>query len=540
MRSGSSKKGIVILLLLSFFIVGVYVYVKKKNAVKLQEPIVAAEGVKNVILNTNYFFDLERLDGLVGTDNIKLTTVVHSGKMACDLSGGIEYGPSIVKIINSITSQPLKKVSASVWVYPLTDNPNVVLTASIVNSKGEGVFWDGKSTEKQIFPKNKWSKINAGYNLPIEKITGDDELKINIWNKGKTDVIIDDIEIVYGENNERRGVYSGMDPSAFYENRYVPLKNKPPFKAVFLQKEEINNNNSTFITPDPANPLADFSPNDVFLTGNFISDNKNLDEIICIKNKKCAFFQYDSERRFFREVLVTAVFGKINWDQNVQIFSGDFNKDGVSDALIIDSKTGIWELFNLKNKKWELIFEGTSLFTKSPLSFVSKPFVSRAFSDTNTDALVVLNNKDYLILQFNKQTNTFDKKVVNLSSVDTIGFTSTSMIFDGGFKKGYDDQILKLNTDWRFDLKLINKSATGFEIVNSVDFKGYPADCNPKYYECIKIVSGKFINSETALIVMMRNCSNAEFNGKQCALFENIPYLPNSTQLYILENEGKQ
>ncbi|MES2590983.1 MAG: hypothetical protein V4608_03775 [Bacteroidota bacterium] len=501
--------------------------------------MLTSEVVKSVILNTNYFFDLETSDGLVGTGNIKPAAITHSGKMACDLSGGKEYGPSVVKTINTITSQPLKKVSASVWVYPLTDNPIVVLTASVVNSKGEGVFWDGKGTEKQIFPKNKWTKINAGYNIPVEKITGDDELKINIWNKGKTDVIIDDIEIVYGENNERRGVYASIDPNVFYENRYIPVKNKPPFKMVFFQKQEISNNNSTFITPDHTNTLADLSPNDDFLTGNFIEDNKNLDEIICVKNKKCAFFQYDVEKRSFQEVLVTSVSGKINWDKKTKLFSGDFNKDGVQDVLIIDNKTGTWELFNLKNKNWVLVSEGASLFNESLLSPDSKPFVSSAFSDNNTDALIVLNSKDYFILQLNRQTNTFIKKVVSLPSADTSVFNGTSVIYTATCNNQKSKQFLKLDTDWRFDFKLISKDATGFEITNSIDFKGYSGDCNPKYYESVKIVSGKFINSETALIVMMRNCADVEFDGKQCALYENVAHLPNSTQLYILENGGR-
>jgi hypothetical protein len=91
-----------------------------------------------------------------------------------------------------------------------------------------------------------------------------------------------------------------------------------------------------------------------------------------------------------------------------------------------------------------------------------------------------------------------------------------------------------MNTDWRLDLKLMQPDKDGYTIIGNIDFKGYPDDHNPKYYEFVKIVAGKFTDpKQSSLLVMMRNCADDHFNGIHCKEYENIAALPNSTQLYI-------
>jgi hypothetical protein len=449
--------------------------------------------------NTNFFFDFETTTGLNGIETIKETTA-HSGKFACDLSGNKEYGPSIIKKIKDVSKEPIKKIKLSIWLYPLTDNPNTVITASVTNSKNETVFWDGKSSENKHFPKNQWSKINAAFDLPIEKITPEDLLTVNIWNKGKSDVLVDDLEIVYGENAERRGAPSTLDANAIYEKHFIAKRNKPPFKTIWLQKQEIKNENSTSLVADKKSITAEFSPNDSFLTGNFFTEKNNLDEVICIKSTGVGMFGYSQEKKGFLKIWETLNRNDSIWNEINSFSFGDFNNDGKSEVLVLNKSNQDWCLIDFDGKKWNVRSKGNK-------NNLNKTWISKFEPPTFG------NSKDV--------------------------FRSSDILYPGNYFGEASPETLKLNTDWRFDLKLVEQQKDGYTILGNVDFKGYPNDNNPKYYEFVKIISGKFlVSSKTSLIVMMRNCADSNFNGTQCNLFESLPELPNSTQVYSFEGDA--
>ncbi len=533
-----SKKSILFLFLSAVCLAaGIYIYLTKKSVHKNLPEITNNGRQEAITINSNFFFDLETTEGLSGIDNIKPTTA-HSGKMACDLSGGKEFGVSVIKKISDAGIFPMKRTAASVWVYPLSDHPDVVLTATISNSKNETVFWDGKSTEKMEFPKNKWTKINALYNFPVEKLSPDDVLQINIWNKGKTNVIIDDLEVVYGECNERRGTYSNIDANEFYEKRFTAQRNKPPFPIIYFEKQEINNNNSTLLIPTDS--LTDLSPNDEFLTGDFIIDENNIDELVYSKNGKIIIAGYSNKKKGFQiytETTETEL--QPLWKKTNKKFAGDFNADGITDLLIVNTENGSWKLFNLKSNNWNEIASGAiGELTSGWMNTNNKPFVSDLFSENKKDALVILDNYNCKTLQFNKISKTFEEKKTSLNTSDTSLFKTTSIIHTGSFTGNNEQEIVRYITEWRFDLKLMQLTPSAINMLGTVDFKGYPNDYNPKYYEFLKIIPGKFINPQkTALLVIMRNCADTDFNGEYCKEFENISYLPNCTQLYCIENE---
>jgi hypothetical protein len=527
------KKASLFFLLISAgcILVAAYIYIKKKRSHIGLPPLVSAQAGDTANINSNFFFDLETTVGLNGIDNIK-PAIAHSGKMACDLTGGKEFGFSVIKKMSDVGNFPMKKTSASIWIYPLTEHPNVVLTASISNSKSETVFWDGKSTEKQDFPKNKWTKINALYNFPVEKLGVDDVLQINIWNKGKSDVIVDDLEVVYGESNERRGIYSGVDANLFYDHHFVPQKNKPPFPVLYLEKQEMNNNNGTLLIAN--DQASDLSPNDELFAGNFIDLNNDRDQLVCIKDRNMKVFLYNTEKHEFQ--LHIEINESNDLSKEIQKFAGDFNVDGKADVLLVNPAAKSWKLMDLKNKTFEQVSAGNFNGLKNDwFSKGNKISVSNLFSAAKNDALVMLSNTHCYTLGFDKQSNNFIEQTLPLSS-DSGLFNAASVIYSGVYNGSRKQELLKYESDWRFDLKLINKTTEGFIISNAVDFKGYPNDCNPKYYEFVKIIPGKFISSaRLSALVVMRNCADVDFNGNYCKQFENLSYLPNSVQLYSIE-----
>lgn len=511
---------------------GVYIYLKKKRRVPELSALSANTDNSTGAMSTNFFFDLETTDGLSGTENIK-QSIAHSGKMACNLGGGKEFGFSVVRKLGDVGTFPIKRTAASIWIYPLSEGCNVVLTASISNSKNEGVFWDGKSTERMELPANTWTKLNALYNFPVEKLNADDVLQINIWNKGKTDVIVDDLEVVYGESTERRGSHSMVDANLFYEKLFVGQRNKPPFPVIPFKKLEINNSDSTQLIAGNTN--IDLSPNDEYLVGDFIEDKNNLDELLYFKDNKTFILGYSSEKEKFQILQETENIIKQTAGNTIaKKFAGDFNSDGRADVLIINKNK--WQLFELKDKAWNSIANGNNGELKADwFSDSNKSFVSDLFSLNNKDVLVQTNSSDYYQLQFNKTSGALEETKSNISKADSGLFNATSFIYPGDFTGRGMEELLKYDNEWRFDLKLLEKDKNGYTVVGTVDFTGFANDYNPKYYEFLKIIPGRFTDSKkTSLLTIMRNCVDKDFNGMYCNTFENLIYLPNSVQLYTV------
>jgi len=366
------------------------------------------------------------------------------------------------KKLNQFGSAFPKIISMSMWVYPLTDSPNTVLVVSVVNSKNETVFWEGKSTENKSFPKNTWTKINALFKLPTEKFNAEDVLGVSVWNKCKTDVIVDDVEIVYGESPERRGQETKVDPISIYEKRFVSEKNKPPFETIWMEKQETGKQ------------LISFSSDDTFIAANFDNDANGIDELLCIGKNKQEMFTYDLKIKAFKK---------------------------------------IWENKNQDDQLWEKdnVYTGSNSNNKTSINIQQK----------NKPLVFVLN---------------FDGKNWNRAGEQKIIPTPTSSTnpvsqYLGHFTSD-KNQTLKLDRSWRFDLKLIENNI----ILGNIEFKGYPNDYNPKYYEFIKLVPGNFLSSkQTSLIVVMCNCADPDFSGEHCNQIEDLPFLPNSIQLYSTE-----
>lgn len=501
--------------------ISVYVWNKTKEEFYIDDLVIDIFGntkIANDVLvsNSNFFFDFETTDGIVGPENIKATTA-HSGKQAIDMSDGKEYGPSIVKVIKEIATEPFKKVSASVWVYPTQEKPNLVLTASSINEQnGEAIFWEGKSTENSVFPINTWTKLNASFNLPVEKLTADNKIQINIWNKGKTGVIVDDLEIVYGTPNERKGLPSSLELNAQYEKGFTPIKNTPPFEFYFLNKKISSNS------------LAEYSSKDNIVSGNFIASSKT-DELVCIKNKTARIYSFNTDKKEFEKIAESSVNESSLFDPANIYFSGDYNSDGKQDLLCINTTNGTWQILNYLNNKWQIGFSGKNNLKEH---WYKQMYISSGKTFTDKDALIFNNGKAHITLQL--INGEWQEKIINITASAQTVFHANDLFYTGSIAGS--KQTLVLNKDWRFDLKLISTADNDPTIRYMVDFKGYESDHNPKYYEFTKLVSGNFHSENNlSLLVFAFNCTDSNFDGIKCTSIENNKQLPNKIELYTFE-----
>ncbi len=502
--------------------ISIYVWNKTKEEFYIDDLVIDFFGntkIANDVLvsNSNYLFDFETTEGIVGSENIKATTA-HSGKQAIDMSDGKEYGPSIVKVIKEIATEPFKKVSASVWVYPTQEKPNLVLTASSINEQnGEAIFWEGKSTENSVFPLNTWTKLNASFNMPAEKLTVDNKIQINIWNKGKTGVIVDDLEIVYGTPNERKGIPSALELNVQYEKGFTPIKNTPPFDVCYLNRKLFSNT------------LTEYTSKENIVSGDFITSSKT-DELVCIKNKKARIYSFNTDKKEFEKIAESGENESSLFDPSNVYFSGDYNSDGKHDLLSVNTTNGSWQILNYLNNKWQIGYSGKNNFKEH--WYKQHAFVSSGKTFTDKDALTLSNGKSLLSLQLTN--GEWQEKMISIPASAQTVFHSNDLYYTGSIAGS--KQTLLLNKDWRFDLKLISTDDNDPTIRYMVDFKGYESDHNPKYYEFTKLVSGNFYSENNlSLLVFAFNCADSNFDGIKCTSIENNKQLPNKIELYTFE-----
>jgi len=130
--------------------------------------------------------------GRVAVDN------AHSGRFVSRLNESQPYSSAL--LITGDTSLVMKKnlyARGSVCVFEVDsispERPRLVI--SLNDSTGKNVYW--RSTvidEIPVSNPSHWRTINFGITLPVLRTTGD-RLKIFIWYRGKTDVLVDDFGI---------------------------------------------------------------------------------------------------------------------------------------------------------------------------------------------------------------------------------------------------------------------------------------------------------------------------------------------------------
>jgi hypothetical protein len=510
--------------------INVYIWNKAKEEFFVDDLTISFVGIVPYVLNnsqpeTNFNFDFESLDGLTKTECIAEATA-RSGKKACVLNSQVEYGPSIIKKLSEVTRDSIRKISMSIWMLPLEDDPNFSLYVTIENQIGKNIFYGEKSTEKSKLKKNVWSKFNASFNLPASQLALSDVISVNIWNKGKNMLIVDDLLIVYGEPQQRKGTPPIIDQTLIYQKRFKAPPNHPPFKTHILKKANVN-----------LSELNTFNTNDEFLSGNFNADITNLDELLCIKNDQIIMYGYNKSTNSFEKIWEESKKSKSNWwSKNNKRYAGDFNEDGYDDLLLIDIKTGNWEIITFSNgwSSYKLSILGASRFEPGILNF----FVTGVFSPSQQDQLACFVKPTKLrLFSFSKKSGVFVDNIITHND-SKVPFNPASDIF---FTVKFDDnkeyQLLKLNLDWRFDLTLLEYSNSDFTVKNKIDFKGYRSDFNPKYYELTKIVPGNFITPHrSSVIVISCNCKDVSFTNNYCKNIESLDFLPNSINLYDSTN----
>ena len=465
-------------------------------------------------LNSNFSFDFESNQDLLRSEKISASTA-RSGKMTCNLSDGSEYGIGVKKSFKDFGDQKIKKIAASVWVYPTEKNCDLVLTFSSVNKKnGELNFWHGKSTMNGVFPLNQWTILNLGIDLPTEKFNLEDDVEVGLWNKGKTGVLCDDLHIVYGDQPERISQQHYLQNKSNIELKNDKLNENVPLAQKLLRYDK-----------KKVAGFRQYEPQDKLVAAAFYEPNLGLESILHIKKETAKMWWFNQKNKAFELVWETNDKNSILLKPNTFAAAGDFDGDKKADLLLVNKSDLTWKVYQFEAKAWVLKINGEQAFPAKWIMSINHCSTSSALLAQHKSVLVDLTDQQIEILQLvdgKWKTN-------NLSN----GKNFVSCVNEEYLIDWNGNNFLKLNTKWRFELKEVAWSNSKMVVNYNIEFIKDEKGCNPKYYEYTALLSGNFISAKNKhLLVCYFNCANSDFNGENCKEIEENSEFPNGISFY--------
>ena len=219
---------------------------------------------------------------------------------------------------------------------------------------------------------------------------------------------------------------------------------------------------------------------------------------------------------------------------STKLVCGDFNGDKLSEILAVN-ENGSWAMLKFSNRKeggkWEVITTGGSAPMTAWNSAEKRVKITsgRFLKGINRDVLLTVFSDQqgfksgFMLHSFNPSGNNFISHFSGKQNQQgkTIGrdtLKTTDVFYIGDFNGDGEHEVFRYNRDWRYDLKQISFNDTTFRVIGNVDFRGYPEDQNPKYYEHLRLV--RFVDSGLPEFLIIAG------NSKE------YPYLPNTIQCY--------
>ncbi len=484
--------------------------------------------------------------------------IANSGQYSVKAFGQNSFSFNVEKTVASIGLQNMEAVALSAWIYVFpTDNEvkgSLVFSAS--NDLGVNICWQGVSLVEPEIPRGEWFKISGYFDLKGIEFTPQTMVQVYFWNNSRTDILIDDYYMVFGGAVDRRGDSALVDLTR--PGGYVRKPNTPPFPVDYLHRliegsplvpdallpGDLTVSGNFFNTgSDALMVIRGGKPEKVYVScksssrmeghafanpgslpigvisaypGNFTSQPQQ--QILLVTDKKIAIVSLSGAKELCTPA-GTATCNVLAEQEisNSRIVVGRFTGGGRSEVLILQP-SGAWEVFAVTPSPdqrflWKQVASGD----KNPYElFDSEHFAAgitpgKFVSNTSGDQLLVVarsikeSSLVYDLLRLNPAKSAWISLMKGsnggiTTGIDTLKPEDRFFILPG--LKGSNTRILRYNRDWRFDLKEITFNDTSFTIQSNIDFQGYQADQNPKYYESLTLVHGRFQENKPSLFLV--------------------------------------
>ena len=293
------------------------------------------------------------------------------------------------------------------------------------------------------------------------------------------------------------------------------------------------------------------------LKGKFVAGE--TEQLLYMGEKSCSLLKFTNKGSAGKEGNMVGMelmwqsenLENLPFDNDSPLLSSDFDGDGQNEILFSGSR-GDWKLYRFRPGKpygsWAVIAEGNEEIVdwqtgKGPLRLTEGHFIpGRAQAQV---LAVTESTKDrkcsYTLRIYNPSQKRFVPFFTGRSGpqglvvgIDTL--KPSDVFFCGNFGISGTPMVMRYNRDWRYDFKEISFVDSTFHILNNIDFGGYETDQNPKYYEVLKLIPGRFTGTQCSFLVIGRNCKDKDFNGKDCSEYMEMPELPDFISVYSFVN----
>jgi hypothetical protein len=279
------------------------------------------------------FFDFE-VDPKSGDNGSLYKGIAHSGRYSVKAFGKNTYSMGVERKAVEIGMENLGAVAMSAWVYvfPGKNDPlgNLVFSA---NNGNINVAWKGISVNGAEVPRGKWFKISGIFDLSDVKFKPEYKIVIYFWNNSSTDILMDDLYIVFGGAKPRKGDSTLVDLT--HGSPFTPEFNFPPYPVHLFGKEETGNGYSSFLINKGKIHEGNLSPLDRIFHGHFVSDIRGPEDLLVVKKTgETELYVYCRDRKEFRKITVVIPPELQPWFQKPGIITGSFSGNGSAQLLL--------------------------------------------------------------------------------------------------------------------------------------------------------------------------------------------------------------
>lgn len=142
------------------------------------------------VYKMNYGFEKGEWNGEIP---IRDSINIQEGRYSIRINESLEFSPGYTGKLRELRAGPSSVVEVSVAFTASEMLPQTHLVLSM-DHQGKNIYWKGELMAPYQISVNKWNRAFLVASLP-ENLTGDEEIKIYIWNSGKGRFWIDDMQI---------------------------------------------------------------------------------------------------------------------------------------------------------------------------------------------------------------------------------------------------------------------------------------------------------------------------------------------------------